>query len=296
MMKVAEISCNHMGSIDTALTIISAAKVRGFNHAKIQVYNADRLWNSKIAPREYIAAKKYQLEKMAISELFKSSELPLFASVFHPRDIDLCEKFDCPIYKIASPEVWNLELIKYASSTKKPIVISLGWAEPNWMGNVLEEVQGRTEVILVLSVPYLQPIDSMEVYNAMQGIEHMFLVPSGISDHSPSLCRYPFKDDVMSYIERHVCIHDTAPDAAFSTNLTKDDYFGEMPEFNFGHQPVYYAATNLPVGHTITDRDILMMRPFHKGTDKSPIGKVTTQAFEKLDPMLTCRLKEQEPS
>ena len=58
-----------------------------------------------------------------LSKLQKNIKI-IFSSPFSIRAVDLLEKYDVPIYKIASFEITDHNLIKYIASKNKPIIIS----------------------------------------------------------------------------------------------------------------------------------------------------------------------------
>ena len=129
---IAEISANHLGDLKRAHNLIDAASSSKANAVKFQTYTADtmtldlnslgvsadhKLWGGK---------KLYDLYKEAHTpwewhgELFAHAlELGLipFSSPFDSTAVSFLEKLNCPLYKIASLESGDLELIKTVGNT-----------------------------------------------------------------------------------------------------------------------------------------------------------------------------------
>ena len=61
-------------------------------------------------------------------KLAKKLNITLFSSPFSKRAVDLLEEFKVPLYKVASFEITDLELIDYIARKRKPIIISTGMA------------------------------------------------------------------------------------------------------------------------------------------------------------------------
>lgn len=293
MIKVAEISCNHMNSLDTVKRIIELAKLRGFTHAKIQVYSANRLWNKEVAPKEWVRAKEYELDPPQVAHIFKhfSKILPIFPSVYSKEDIDFCENFNPIAYKIAAPEIWDTSLLEYAAKKGRPLILSMGWALGSDMLNLVKthiDPYSSNTLTICHTTPYMTPpslfaIEELEILASELNCQY------GLSDHSPAgsrfRCYYP-----ICYIERHVCIHSEAPDAIFSTNLTKEDYFGPAYIYNYHHRVSYYATRDISQGETIAPSDVISLRPFNKNSCLDPIGSTAAHPIPKRGPILNSLL------
>src|SRR5690242_14360356 len=100
---IAELSGNHGGSLYKAINMIEAAKNAGCDAVKIQTYKAEDLCdpaNNEIYEKSRIPLDWYPM----LFETAKRYSIPLFSSVFALWAIEFLEQFDCPAYKIASPE------------------------------------------------------------------------------------------------------------------------------------------------------------------------------------------------
>ena len=143
---IAEISCNHCGSIHNAKSLIHNAKRAGVDFVKIQVYTPDEmtldcdkanflithgLWRGNNLFKFY---EKTKTPPEWVPELFmyaKEIDIPIFSSVFGERSLEILEKNNCPAYKIASYEFNHTPLLKAVASTGKPMVLSTGVATDN---------------------------------------------------------------------------------------------------------------------------------------------------------------------
>lgn len=150
---VAEISCNHKGSLELAKELITQAKWARADYVKIQAYRPEDLtidqgyrigeadgtpWDNMNLAELYTGA--YTPDWM-IEPMFRHAHMlgiPIFASVFSVRSLKVLEDLGCPMYKIASFENNDYELIREISKTHKPMVISLGVASPGTVSNILD--------------------------------------------------------------------------------------------------------------------------------------------------------------
>lgn len=233
---IAEISANHNGSIDACKELIRLAKLNGANAVKIQTYKpetitlnstnkdfmiADGLWKGKSLFELYDEAHTPWEWHEELFSYAKVLDISLFSSPFDSSAIDLLEKCETPAYKIASFEIVDHELIRYAAETKKPLIISTGMANYEEISEAYEVAlkYGSGDVALLHCVSgYPAPEEDYNIRTIPDMLEK-FDCPIGLSDHTLS--------DVTaigsiflgaSIVEKHFTLDRSAggPDDSFS--------------------------------------------------------------------------------
>ena len=81
-------------------------------------------------------------------KIAKKYKKTLFSSPFSTRAVDLLEKLNCKIYKIASFEITDLKLINYVASKNKPIIISTGMASIKEIKTAIKEIKNIIQKLL----------------------------------------------------------------------------------------------------------------------------------------------------
>jgi pseudaminic acid synthase len=200
---VAEMSGNHNGSLDRALALVDAAAEAGADAIKIQTYTADTMTVDVKHPRFQISAGHdlwggdylYQLFERAhtpwdwhgpIFERAREQGITPFSSPFDRTAIELLEKLDAPMYKIASSEITDLPLIRLAASTGKPIIISTGMATLREITAAVEAAQGAGATdITVLSCTASYPAPPEETnLRRIPVLAEALKLRIGLSDHT----------------------------------------------------------------------------------------------------------------
>ena len=142
---VAEISANHIGRLEILKKTILKAKECGADAIKIQTYEADTI-TLNVKNKHFLIDDKSIWRGKYLYDLYKQAETPFkwhkeifkfakknkiicFSAPFDETAVDLLEQLNCPIYKIASPEIEDIRLIRKVAKTKKPIIISTGIAD-----------------------------------------------------------------------------------------------------------------------------------------------------------------------
>ena len=198
---IAEISGNHNGSLDRALTIISAAAAAGATSVKFQTYTADtmtldiesfsvaqnhELWGGRTLHSLYQEAHTPWEWHKEMFELCRSLGVIPFSSPFDLSAVEFLESLDAPMYKIASLETSDHQLIRAVAETGKPLIISTGateWEEIEDLVGVVEKAGNKDLTLLVCTSSY--PSDPADAHlNRMKTLRNRFGVKVGLSDHT----------------------------------------------------------------------------------------------------------------
>ena len=190
-----------MGSLSRAHEIIEAAANAGATSVKFQTYTADTMTldlpDFSVANEHELwgGRRLYELYKEAYtpwewhSELFAHChELGVipFSSPFDPTAVDFLEKLNTQIYKIASLENGDYELLRAIARTGKPVIMSTGATEFVEIREAVEvlKLSGNTDLtLLVCTSSY--PSDPKESHTRrISLLMNEFDCKIGISDHT----------------------------------------------------------------------------------------------------------------
>ncbi len=198
---VAEMSGNHNQSIEKAFKLINKAKESGADAIKIQTFTPDTITINHNSPEFFVKGgiwdgrKLYDLYEEAhtpwdwhkkLFEYAKNVGITIFSSPFDNTAIDFLESLDCPAYKIASPEIVDHELIKYAAKTQKPLIISTGMASKKEIHDSIKIARkyGSNEIIVLhCTSSYPTPFNESNL-STMNEIKNSFDIMVGLSDHT----------------------------------------------------------------------------------------------------------------
>lgn len=232
---VAELSANHHQSKDIALKTIKAAKESGADAVKLQTYTPECLTlncNSKyfqIQGTLWEGKNFYQLYQEAMTpwewhkDLFEyAKELGIicFSSPFSKEGVDFLEELGNPIYKVASFEIVDLELIEYMAKTKKPIILSKGIATKEEIKEALDvcKKEVRDITLLQCTSSYPAPLNEANL-SLIPKMQRDFGVKVGLSDHTLGITAPIVAASLgAKVIEKHFILDKKlgGPDSAFS--------------------------------------------------------------------------------
>jgi sialic acid synthase SpsE len=191
---IAEIGGNHGGNVEKAKEYATAAAESGVDSVKFQLYQAETLIVEDEPPlplagnnydTQFERFKELELtreEWREVVDLCDSLGVDFSASVF---DTELLEFIidDMPFIKIASGDMTNLPLLRYAAEKEKPILLSTGFSTLNEIQTVIDEFPSSD--IIPLHCVGCYPTPEKDANLTM--IEHLaeeFDDPVGYSDHT----------------------------------------------------------------------------------------------------------------
>lgn len=297
---VAELSANHGHKLETALESIREVKKTGADAIKLQTYTADTI-TLDCRNKDFIIGGGTIWDNTNLYDLYKEAYTPwewhgalfaeaknqgliCFSTPFDKTAVDFLEDLGNPIMKIASFEITDVNLIRYAASKGKPMVISTGIAMQEDIELAIQACNevGNHDITLLRCVSaYPAPLENVNL-RTMIDMKERYDVKIGLSDHTMG-------SDVAiaavalgaEMVEKHFIMNRTigGPDAAFS--MTTDEFtamvssirnvekaLGDVvyptdPSTIKGRQfsRSLYIAEDIKKGDILTEKNLRSVRP-----------------------------------
>lgn len=323
---IAEMSANHCGDLNKAKEIILKSKEIGADAVKLQTYTADTITLNSEKKDFTIPSDNPWSDSTTLHSLYQKAYTPwewhkelfdyardlgidIFSAPFDESAVDFLETLNCPIYKLASPEITHIPLIKRIAKTGKPVIMSTGVA-------ALEDVElavktlrdnGCTDfVILKCTSNYPAEASTLNL-NAMVDLKEKFNCHVGLSDHSLGICA-PVACTALgaSVIEKHITLEkgSASEDDFFSLDINefkemidsvrfteealgkKEFHLSEKGKQSYWGRRSLYVSEDIKKGDLITEENIKCVRPYyglHPKHYEEILGKKVTVDLEKGD-------------
>lgn len=298
---IAEMSGNHNGSLERALSIVDAAAESGAHAIKLQTYTADTitldldtpmfrvseghpLWGGRKLYDLYTEAHTpWEWHKAIFGRAYEKGMLA-FSTPFDETAVDFLEGLNPPIYKIASMEIVDIPLIAKVAATRKPLIISTGTAS---LGEIELAVRtaranGCSDLTLLLcSSSY--PANPEDVHlSRLQTLRALFNVRVGYSDHTLGI---PVALAAVALgatvIEKHFTLDksDGGVDSAFSADPAElsqlasgsrevaaalgstSSWLTAAESESLKHRPSLYVTRSVKAGEVVSAENVRSVRP-----------------------------------
>lgn len=329
---VAEISGNHGGKKELFLDHIVQAKKSGADIVKIQTYEPDDitiksenkkftissgLWKNKTLWKLYEEAHTPFDWHYDAFKLAKKIKIPMFSTPFSIRSLNFLSKFKPPVYKIASFEITDVNLIKKIAQKNKPVIISTGLSNYKEIQSAIKVIEKYHNKVIILycvsGYPTPENESNISTLLSFQKIFKKKII--GISDHTNDInsslaaCALGAK-----IIEKHFKISDKikSHDSKFSINQDQLKELRKRSEkifLSMGNSKLkiksserktfflrrsIFASNEIKKNEKISKENIITKRPkIGVGAQLyfKIIGKKLTKTIKKNDPIYLKDLK-----
>tara|TARA_B100000945_G_C20394475_1_gene604067 strand:+ start:55 stop:1101 length:1047 start_codon:yes stop_codon:yes gene_type:complete len=326
---VAEVSANHQQDKGKAKMLIDIASESGADAVKFQTFRPDSLtldsekenfilqqdsnWSGRSLYSLYSEAATPFEWHQELFDYSKEKKIIPFTSVFSIKDIEFLESINCEIYKIASYETNDIELVEEVAKIGKPVILSVGGCTEEEVAEaikILHKYLNDNFVILNCLSAYPAPISDFSFGRTTRLIEE-FNVLTGLSDHSNN----PYAALITlalggTVFEKHIMLEDENSDKPLDKDFssTKQDFtdyinsikeaFDALQEDKFQPMPSensnlilkrsIYSTKKIEAGEKFTTENTRSIRPadgLHPHRYKELLGKKSKREIDASTPI-----------
>lgn len=216
---IAEIGNNHQGCIETAKSLVMAAKNAGAHCAKFQMRSMDALYGksdkSKNKPddlgSEYTIdlLNRFQLADAELYEVFDFSAKQGLLPLCTPWDLvslAKLENFGLAAYKVASADFTNYELLSSISALGKPMLCSTGMSNEGEVKSTIKYLENNNANYMLLHCNSTYPTPYKDVHlHYLTQLQKLSDRPVGYSGHEIGI-HIPIAASALGakVIEKHI--------------------------------------------------------------------------------------------
>jgi N,N'-diacetyllegionaminate synthase len=184
---IAEIGINHRGDINIAKQLIDSAVRSGVDAVKFQTYITEQR-APKGNDEVFKILKDLELSFEAFKELkeyAKQYDVDFFSTPFDNESVEYLESIGTDLYKIASFDIANHQLLREVAKTGKPVIMSVGMSnldEIEEAYNILKE--GTDSIAILHCISSYPTIEKDSSLSNIYKIQERYDCIIGQSDHT----------------------------------------------------------------------------------------------------------------
>ena len=319
---IAEAGTNHNASRQTAEKLIDAAAEAGADSVKFQIIYPEGLYVPKLRQNGHfeenavIATRRAGMladdDYRALAAYARKRGIPLSASVFDRRSLELLNELNPPYIKIASCDLNNSPLLKQAAECGRKLIVSTGMATLGEIERAVSDIviTGNHDLVLMHCVSVYPCATRQMNLGFLQVLKTAFGFPVGLSDHTEnSLATSAAAALGVSWIEKHFTLDRKSPgfDHAYAMEpAALKQYVQDVRNLTDALQPArtkvgeaeakvkvrarraLYAARDIAPGETLSERDILVVRPegpLAPNDLSRVVGRPSRRAVQQYEPL-----------
>lgn len=281
---IAEIGSNFDKDLNKAIKLIETAKEADVDAVKFQLFKANILYPN--GGEMYDIFKSIELNSDWILKLKTHSNklgLDFIVSPFDRSSVDELEKIDLEIYKIASSEATNFDLLNYIAKKNKPTIISTGMCDIIDIEEAVNCFKNNfNDSLILLQCGAVYPLPEEDAnLKTIPLIKERFQYPTGFSDHTLGInCAITAIGLGSMIFEKHITLDKSSngPDHFYALNpnelvnyvisikkayqsLGTGEKFLLAQEKIHGRREGIYFLNDMLKGMVIREEDIILKRP-----------------------------------
>tara|TARA_B110000027_G_C16079065_1_gene282763 strand:+ start:210 stop:1040 length:831 start_codon:yes stop_codon:yes gene_type:complete len=221
---IAEAGINHNGEVKTALKLVDVAKKNGASAIKFQTYITEKRIKKKYT-KIFDILKKCELkfdDFKIINDYCKYKKINFFSTPFDTESVNFLNNLNVKLFKVASFDIGNFELINEIIKTKKPTIISTGMASLKEIDKVYKVFKKkRIDLALLHCVSSYPNKDDSSYLSNIPFLKNRFKCEIGISDHTNDI-KIPIYGNLIGakIMEKHLKINDNHKCVDASVSIT----------------------------------------------------------------------------
>ena len=241
---IAEIGINHNGNFSEAIKLVNKANVSGADAVKFQTYITEKRVkkNSPI----FDILKKCELtydEFYKLKKYCDKKKILFFSTPFDTESVNFLKSINVKLFKLASFDISNYNLVREILKTKTKTIISTGMA-------TLKEILIIDKMFNKKKIPHyflhcVSAYPNKEEYSYLNNLNFLSKkldCQIGLSDHTDNIniCKYAYFEKHFKLSKNHKCVDGSVsvtPEQFF--NLKKDLLHFEkiLGKVKFGIKP-----------------------------------------------------------
>ena len=204
---IAEAGINHNGNLKTALKLIDSAKKNGADAIKFQTYKTEKRINKKFT-KIFDILKRCELnfqDFKILKDYCDKKKIIFFSTPFDCESAYFLNDLDVKLFKIASFDISNHELINCVLKFKKTTLISTGMSNLKEIENIYKIYKKRSIKLFILHCISSYPNREQDsLLSNIQFLKKKLNCNIGLSDHTNDI-KIPIYANLLgaNIIEKH---------------------------------------------------------------------------------------------
>lgn len=283
---IAEMSANHAQDLSIALKMVEEAKTAGADCLKTQTYTADTLtikcekkdflideglWKGKTLHDLYNSAHMPWEWNIEILKKCKEVGIDFLSTAFDKTSVDFLVDLGVEAIKIASFEMVDIPLIKYAASKGKTMILSCGMCSKDEICQSIQACHsvGNTDIILMkCSSEYPAEPKNLNLQTIID-MKSRFQYPIGFSDHSlGSVSSIVAVGLGAVVLEKHFCLDKKISTADVAFSMDPREFSEFVADIRIAEQTVgktYYGISEKEKASLVFRRSLYAVKEIKPG-------------------------------